>query len=233
VRNPAPLSVIIPALNAGEGLPATLAALAPGALGGLVREVIVVDGGSTDGTRAIAEAAGARIVETRPGRGRQLLEGAMAARGDFLLFLHADTALEAGWIAEAEDFIADGRERAAVFTLAFDARGLAPKIIAAGAMIRTRLFASPYGDQGLLMPRSLYEKAGGYRDLPLMEDVDLVDRLRQRAGGGAIKILKSRAVTSASRYQRDGYARRVFKNACCLLMHRLGVAPEKIAAFYR
>ncbi len=229
----APLSVVIPALNAEAGLPATLAALAPAALSGLIREVIVVDGGSTDATCAMAEAAGARVLAAPPGRGSQIKAGADAARGDWLLFLHADTALDAGWPDEAGAFMRAGKARAAVFTLAFNARGLGPAIVSAGAMLRTRLFASPYGDQGLLIARTLYDAAGGYRALPLMEDVDLIDRLRRKGGRRAIAVLKARAVTSASRYERDGYAKRVLKNACCLVMHRFGVAPEKIAAFYR
>lgn len=226
----APLSVIIPALNASAALPATLAALGPAAVEGLIREVIVVDGGSSDETRAIADGAGARVIGAAPGRGGQLAEGARAARGDWFLFLHADTVLEPGWAREAAAFMRAPGPCAAVFTLAFDAMGLAPKIVAAGAMIRTRVFRAPYGDQGLLLPRARYEAAGGYRPLPLMEDVEFVDRLKR---DGRLVVLKSRAITSAARYERDGYARRVARNFCCIVMHRLGVAPEKIAAFYR
>lgn len=231
----APLSVIIPALDAAGDLPATLAALAPAAVEGLIREVILVDGGSSDETRAIAEAAGAAVVMVAPGRGGQLAEGARRARGDWLLFLHADTVLEKGWAAEAAAFMrapapAAARVGAAVFTLAFNANGVAPKLVAAGAMIRTRFFGAPYGDQGLLLSRAHYEAAGGYRSLPLMEDVEFADRLRRE---GPMTILKSRAITSAARYERDGYGKRVLKNLCCILLYRFGVAPEKIAAFYR
>ncbi len=225
----APLSVIIPTLNAAGDLPRALAALAPAAIGGLIREVIVVDGGSADETREIAEAAGARVLASARGRGGQLGEGAGAARGDWFLFLHADTALASGWADEASAFIAGDRRRAGVFTLAFDARGVAPRLVAAGAMVRTRLFRAPYGDQGLLVSRDLYCAAGGFRAMPLMEDVEFVDRLRRH---GNICVLKSRATTSARRYERDGYLARVAKNFCCIVMHRLGVAPEKIAAFY-
>jgi rSAM/selenodomain-associated transferase 2 len=226
----APLSVIIPALNAESGLPATLAALAPAAVEGLIREVVVVDGGSSDGTRSIAESAGAKVVETAPGRGGQLALGANMARGEWLLFLHADTVLEAGWATEAAAFMSKPQLEAAVFTLAFDAKGLAPALVAAGAMLRTRLFGAPYGDQGLLLSRALYDAAGGYLALPLMEDVEFIDRLK---GNGGIAVLKSRATTSARRYEIDGYAKRVLKNFLCMIMYRAGVAPDKIAAFYR
>ncbi|HBS33254.1 MAG TPA: glycosyl transferase family 2 [Parvularcula sp.] len=226
----APLSVVIPTLEAASGLPATLAALAPAAISGLIREVIVVDGGSRDETRVIAEASGAAVISTAPGRGGQLRAGAAAARGGWLLFLHADTVLETGWQDEAAAFIKDDAGRAAVFTLAFDAKGLAPVLVAAGAMIRTGIFRSPYGDQGLMLPRRLYVEAGGFREIPLMEDVDFIDRLNRKGG---FKVLKAIATTSAQRYQRDGYARRVLLNSLCLAMFRLGVAPEKIRSLYR
>lgn len=226
----APLSVVIPTLDAGHCLAASLAALAPAAIGGLVREVIVADGGSADNTRELAEATGAHVLKTKPGRGSQLIEGARAARGDWLLFLHADTVLEEGWADEAAAFLRGGGARAAVFTLSFDTPGFAPRLVAAGAMLRTRMIGSPYGDQGLLLARAHYEDLGGYRDLPIMEDVDLIDRINKRGG---FSVLKSKAVTSARRYERDGYVSRVVRNACCIAMFRSGVAPEKIAAFYR
>jgi rSAM/selenodomain-associated transferase 2 len=230
MTGPAPISVVIPTLNAEESLPATLAALAPAAIVGLVREVVVADGGSTDKTGAIAEAAGATLIATAQGRGGQLAAGAGAARGGWLLFLHADTVLEEGWASEAAAFMRDNAGRAAVFSLAFDAKGFAPRLVAVGAMIRTRIFRAPYGDQGLLIPRALYDAVGGFRALPLMEDVDFIDRLN-RLGG--FRILKSKATTSARRYEKDGYFARVARNALCILMFRAGADPARIARFYR
>jgi rSAM/selenodomain-associated transferase 2 len=229
----APISVIIPTLNAAERLPSCLAALAPAAIAGLVREVVVSDGGSWDATRAIAEAAGARVVVGDAGRGAQLARGASASRGRWFLFLHADTVLEKTWRDEARALIDEGESRAGVFTLRFDRRGVAPFLVAAGAMLRTRTFAAPYGDQGLLVSRAVYDEVGGYRQMVLFEDVDLIDRLIRLKGRGALRVLKSRATTSAERYARDGYARRVVKNAYCFSLYRLGVAPEKIARIYK
>jgi rSAM/selenodomain-associated transferase 2 len=225
------ISVILPTLNAEARLPACLAALVPAAVEGLVKEVIVSDGGSRDATQAIAEGAGASFIVGEKGRGGQLARGAAAARGRFLLFLHADTVLDPTWAEDVKALDGD-EERAGVFTLAFDAKGLAPRVVAAGAMARTRILRAPYGDQGLFISRSLYDQLGGYRDAPLFEDVDLIDRLMRRGGRRALVVFPSRAATSAERYLKDGYAKRVFKNFACLALYRFGVAPARIAAFY-
>jgi rSAM/selenodomain-associated transferase 2 len=229
------ISVVIPTLNAEARLPSCLESLVAANMSGLVREVVIADGGSTDDTLKIADAAGAAIVEGSPGRGAQLKRGAEAAKkGRWLLFLHADTVLDATWAQEAEPIVQSAEsEGAYVFTLQFDARGFAPRLVAAGAMIRTRLFASPYGDQGLLVSRALYDAVGGFRDMPLFEDVDLFDRIVATRGRQALKTLKSRATTSAERYERDGYLGRIARNFACMAMYRAGVAPAKIAAVYR
>lgn len=226
------LSVVIPTLNEAGRLPACLSALIPAAIDGLVKEVIVSDGGSTDATAAIADDAGARFLAGPKGRGGQLARGAGAARGRWLLFLHADTVLEPGWESDARRLLID-EDKAGVFTLAFDGGRLAAKIVAAGAMLRTRIFASPYGDQGLLISRALYDRLGGFSDMPLFEDVDLVDRLVRHSGRRALRVFPSRAVTSPARYEKDGYMRRVAKNLACLAMYRAGVAPAKLAKLYQ
>lgn len=226
------ISVVIPTLNAAGELPETLAALVPAAVSGLVKEVIVSDGGSADATLEIAEAAGARAVCGEKGRGGQLARGAAIARGRWLLFLHADTRLESSWTDEVSEFISDERS-VGVFTLKFDAEDRMAKLVAAGAMLRTRLLKSPYGDQGLLISRALYREVGGYSDLPLFEDVDIIDRLVRKFGRRSVRVLKTRAVTSAARYQADGYGARIVRNLTCLLMYKAGVAPARIAAFYR
>lgn len=227
------ISVVIPALNAESRLAPCLDALVASALDGLVKEVIVVDGGSADKTCEIAGGFGATVLAAPPGRGGQLAKGAGAAKGPWLLFIHADTVLEEGWAGEAAAFIGRHPEEAAVFALRFDAKGLAPALVAAGAMARTRLLKAPYGDQGLLISKALYEAVGGYSGIPLMEDVEFIRRLIKREGRGALHVLKARAVTSAERYERDGYARRVVKNLAILTRYYLGASPEALAKDYR
>lgn len=227
------ISVVIPTLNAAERLPVCLDALVAPAVSGLVKEVIIADGGSTDDTLKIADGFGARVVNAPPGRGSQLAAGATAARGEWLLFLHGDTVLEEGWDVAARAMIDENKYAAGVFRLAFDAKGFAPTLVEAGAMLRTKLLKSPYGDQGLLISRSAYDEIGGYNDMPLFEDVDIIDRLVKRYKGNAFAVLDAKAVTSPARYEREGYGRRVFRNAILSARYRLGASPEKLAKEYR
>jgi rSAM/selenodomain-associated transferase 2 len=227
------ISVIIPTLDAERTLAHTLAALVPAVVEGLVREATIVDGGSTDGTRAIAEAAGTRLIEAPRGRGAQLEAGANAARSDWLLFLHADTVLDPGWAEEAQVFIErveSGRrgETAATFRFALDDDGVMPRLVERLVGLRCRLLGLPYGDQGLLISRRLYRRLGGFRPLPLMEDVDLVRRLARRE----LVMLKSRAVTSGERYRREGYLVRSLRNLGCILLYYLRVPPRVLARLY-
>ena len=227
------ISVVIPTLNAERKLTQTLAALVPAVVDGIVQEAIVVDGGSTDETRIIAEAAGTHLIEAPRGRGSQLDAGARAARGDWLLFLHADTVLDPGWAEEAQGFIKrvqTGRrdEAAAAFRFALDDDGTMPRFIERVVALRCRLFGLPYGDQGLLISRRLYRRLGGFRPLPLMEDVDLVRRLKRRE----LVMLQSRAVTSGERYRRDGYLARSLRNLGCMLLYYLHVPPRVLARLY-
>jgi rSAM/selenodomain-associated transferase 2 len=227
------ISVVIPTLNAEPKLAHTLAALVPAVVEGIVQEAIVVDGGSSDETRAIAEAAGTHLIEAPRGRGSQLDAGARAARGDWLLFLHADTVLDPGWAEEAQGFIKrvqTGRrdEAAAAFRFALDDDGAMPRFIERLVAWRCRVFGLPYGDQGLLISRRLYRRLGGFRPLPLMEDVDLVRRLKRRE----LVMLQSRAVTSGERYRREGYLARSLRNLGCTLLYYLRVPPRVLARIY-
>jgi hypothetical protein len=226
--HPGVISVVIPTLNAGARLEATLASLVPGVVDGLVREAIVADGGSSDQTLAIAEAAGAHVVRTEQGRGRQLRAGCAAARGEHLLVLHADTLLEPGWIDAVRRHLDRSPSMAGYFRLRFDERSTPARLWEVGVGLRCRLMALPYGDQGLLIPRALYDAVGGYPDWPLMEDVELVRRI----GSGRLRPLAADAVTSAEKYRRDGWLRRSLANGLTFARWRLGVAPERLARGY-
>jgi rSAM/selenodomain-associated transferase 2 len=222
----AELSVIIPTLEAGQALPDCLAALFEGVRAGLIREVIVSDGGSGDATREIAEAAGAVLVTGPPSRGGQLRRGAAAAGGAWFLFLHADTLLPEGWAVAVRARMETGG--AAAFRLRFDAGGMAARLAAGWANLRTVIFGLPYGDQALLVSRRDHDAAGGFRDIPLMEDVALA-----RALGGRIALLPLAVTTSAARYRREGWLRRGGRNLWLLALYLCGADPARLAARYR
>lgn len=224
----APLSVVIPTLNAARHLPACLAALAPGAADELIREVIIADGGSDDATSAIARDMGCALLDAPRGRATQMIAGAGAAKGEWLLFLHADTVLSHGWEEAVWRHIETRPAKAAVFTLAYDSDHRLARWLARRANRRTRWFALPYGDQGLLISRALYDEIGGFRPLPLMEDVDIVRRIGRRR----LHLLSTQAVTSAEKYERDGYRKRAYRNGWLLTRYLLGASPEKLARLY-
>lgn len=216
------LSIVIPTLNAAATLGACLEAVRGAG------RMIVVDGGSTDATCAIAENHGARLVRSARGRGLQLVAGAAAARGEWLLFLHADTLLAPGWVEAAKGHMARGPHRAACFRFRLDAGERRARLVEAGVAVRVRALGLPYGDQGLLISRHLYDEAGGYRPLALMEDVDLVRRI----GARRIERLGVDAVTSAERWRRDGWLRRSGRNLLCLGLYRFGMSPDRVARLY-
>ncbi len=223
---PAPISVIIPTLNAGASLGPVLAAVSAALTEGLITEVIFADGGSDDDTLLIAEEVGAEVVTSPPGRGVQMAAAAREARGAWLLFLHADSVLQDGWTRAVAGHLRDV-ERVGYFRLAFDDTSFAARWIAGWANFRARAFGLPYGDQGLLVSRKLYDAVGGFEEIPLMEDVAIARKLR-----GRLRMLPAGIVTSADKYRRDGWLRRSFKNAGVLLRYRLGVSPEELAKRY-
>ncbi len=223
----AALSIIVPTLNAASTLPACLEPLMEGVLTGLVRDLVVTDEDSGDETLTIADAAGATMVKGTASRGGQLRRGVEAAQGEWFLILHADTVLEPGWSAVAAEHI-QNRAGAGYFSLAFDQRGVMPGWTAGWANFRSRVFALPYGDQGLLVSRSDYERAGGYPDQPLMEDVHLV-----RALPCPLVALNAVAVTSAGGYRQSGWLRRGTRNLWTLARYFAGTDPARLADGYR
>lgn len=219
------ISIVIPTFNAAKGIAATLMCLQ-----GKPSEIIVADGGSTDETVPMARNMGATILHAERGRGNQLVAGAKAAHGDWLLFLHGDTCLESKWDESVDAFVCEPSNtwRAAVFNFAVDDEAPQARTLEARVRWRTRFFGLPYGDQGLLISRKFYDALGGYRPLPLMEDVDLVRRI----GRGRLSILPVRAITSAERWRQDGWRRRSLRNLTCLTLYMMGVSPRMIARLY-
>ena len=217
------LTVVIPVFNAASSLGPCLAGL-DGA-----DEILVVDGGSTDGSVEIADWSGARVVSAPRGRGVQLRTGGLAARGNWLLFLHADTQLGAGWRAAVAAHVAAAPHCAGYFDLRLDDPAWQARVIESGVSLRARWLALPYGDQGLLISRRLYDELGGFRPLPLMEDVDLVRRI----GSRRLRRLAVTALTSTERWRRDGWIRRSGRNLACLALYAGGMAPARLARFYR
>ena len=176
------ISVVIPTLNAQATLPRCFDSLITAVVRSVVREVIVADGGSADDTRAIADAAGARIKKGGKSRASQLNAGAEAARQDWLLFLHPETALEPGWDMEVEAFLARATLEtrcAAAFRFAADEFDRGTRWSETLAALRCWMFRLPYGNQGLLIPKRFYKQLGGYRDVR-REDMDLVRRIGPR-----------------------------------------------------
>lgn len=221
------ISVVIPTLNAERTLRPVMAAIAAGG----PFETIVVDGGSGDGTPDIAKHRGARVVTAKRGRGTQLAAGAAAAGGDWLLFVHADTRLSSGWMKAAAEFAADpaNERRAAVFRFQLDDPAPEARRVERIVARRVRLFALPYGDQGLLISRALYDEIGGFRPMPLMEDVDIVRRI----GRKRLSLLDATAHTSAARYRADGWRMRPIRNFFCLSLYFFGVSPDRIRKYYK
>lgn len=216
------ISVVIPTLNAERQLPRCFDSLILPAVRGVVREVIVADGGSSDATVTIADGAGAHIVQAGRRRAAQLAAGADAARSDWILFLHPETALEPGWEVEVESFLQQAspeRPRAAVFRFALDDFDASARRAEVRAGLRSSLLALPYGDQGLLIPRRLYSKLGGYHDLERLEDADIVRRISRRR----LVRLRARAVNTAR--TRQGW----FKPMALPLLHMLRI-PSRVLA---
>lgn len=221
------LSVVIPTLDAAAELPATLAALAGAPL---VGEIIVADGGSCDDSRAIAGAAGARTLVAPKGRGPQLQAGAAAASGEWLLFLHADCRLAAGWERAVAAFIAAPGAAGRAGYFAYGAEDASPAARRLERLVawRCRALALPYGDQGLLIARPLYDAVGGFAALPLMEDVELVRRL----GRSRLQPIAATIRASARRYRAGGWVRRPLRNLLCLSLYFAGLPPRHIARLY-
>jgi rSAM/selenodomain-associated transferase 2 len=224
------ISIIIPTLNEADEIAATIQAAFRNDTLGLVREIIICDGGSEDQTLAIAEQMGAiSVVSSRPGRAIQMNIGATNAMGDILLFVHADTRLPLGWSESIHDAVQKGFG-AGCFQLGFGHPSWILRIYA--WFTRFDMDFMRFGDQGLFVLRDHFKHLGGYReDHRVLEDNELTRRLR--ASGVAFKVMDKSAITSPRRYLEQGKIRLQLIFAAIYFMWRLGVSQDKLIAFYR
>lgn len=223
------LSIIIPTFNEAANLQETLeSTLVEQSLRDRV-EVIVSDGGSQDETVTIAQRHGARTIESRPGRARQMNAGASIATGEWLLFLHGDSQLPSGFFGEVSTAMQQG-STGGTFRFKLKDSTLLMRCVELGTNLRSRTWGRPYGDQGIFVRADLFFEIGGYRDWPLMEDYELVGRLRRR---GKFALLKSAVTTSARRWKSRGLLRTTLLNQAIVAAYHLGASPLTLARIYR
>jgi rSAM/selenodomain-associated transferase 2 len=219
------ISIIIPALNEADTLKTVLDSVA----GSAVEEVIVVDGGSEDGTAERARSYGARVVEAPRGRATQMNAGAQIAQGDILLFLHADTCLPTAFGEEIRRVLEQTGVVAGAFSLGIGADGPLLRWIEHLANWRSRALQLPYGDQGFFLKAELFRSLNGFPMMPLMEDLEMARRVRKQ---GRIAISPLAVKTSARRWESRGVLRTTLLNQLFLLSYFLGISPQRIARWY-
>lgn len=225
------ISVIIPTLNEEESLPRTLACLSASAM----TEVIIVDGGSTDGTISLAQefcarTANARVITAPRGRAYQMNEGAKASRGDILLFLHADTLLPAQAGRIVESALTKRNAVGGRFNVRFDSPSAWGRVISAFMNHRSRLTGIMTGDQALFVRRHVFELLGGFSEIPLMEDIEFSGRLQH---AGRTVALQDSVVTSFRRWGTEGPLRTILLMWTLRFLYWVGVSPHRLARVYQ
>ena len=221
------ISVIIPALNEETYIRPCIETIRQE---DAAFEIIVADGGSADRTIEIAESLkGVKVLRTARGRGLQMNAGALYATGETLLFLHADTILQKGWSRAIGQTLQDNSVVAGAFTFTIDSPEKKYRIVEQWVKLRCSLFKLPYGDQGIFVRRTVFKNVGGYKEIPLMEDVDLIERLKEQ---GEIVVLDTTAFTSARRWINKGLLCTAAMNQLAMLLYRLGISPHILAKIY-
>jgi len=223
--SPTDISVIIPVLNDEEALDLALSSTQD--CTGVER--IVVDGGSSDGTPSVAQSRGVKILHSPAGRARQMNTGAEVAEGEFLVFLHADTRLPEGFDHHVRRILTQAGVAAGAFQLQIDAPSVRLRLIEKAANWRSQYLHMPYGDQAIFLRADLFREMGGFPDLPIMEDLELIRRLR---GRGRIVIAPAAALTSARRWKKLGVLRTTLINQLMILGFYLGIEPSRLARWY-
>lgn len=219
------VSVIIPTLNEEQNIEPLLTQL----MGRPGVEIIVSDGGSTDKTLHICGAYPVKIVSGPPGRGRQLNAGFAAATGDILFFLHADTRIEPRVIDDIRNAVEAGAKWGCC-TVCFDEDTLFFRLVAAASRLRAAFFSSCYGDQGIFCERGLFITVGGFRDIPIMEDVCLSRCLRRHCPA---RIISGRVITGSRRFRQGGLFKTIFRMQALKILFALGVSAERLASRYK
>ena len=221
----APISIVIPTLNSQNTVRKTLASLFEGIEAGIVRELIVVDGGSTDETREIVEECGGKFISSAASRGYQLKKGVNLAKGDFIFALHSDSVLEPGWSEIVKKYF--NKDAGYYCKLSFDIIHPLASMTSTWANARSLIFNLPYGDQGLLIPRKLLMENGSYSPIPIMEDVELALRFK-----GKLFCMPVVITTSSGKYRKNGWLRQGSKNIVRLLRFLLGADPNNLSDDY-
>lgn len=213
------LSIIIPTLKIDDRLERLVMSIPQE----LRERVIIVNGGPE--TYSFKEL---NLINSNPGRGLQLATGANFASGEWLFFLHGDSQLPKSWLKVLAKHVDHDPDKAFTFRLRFDDQGFFPRLLEYWVRFRCFAFALPYGDQGLFISKDLYDDIGGYKDMPLMEDVDIIKRI----GRARLIVGSDEVITSAEKYNKFGYLFRMIWNGFCLLLYKLGVDPATIKKIY-
>ncbi len=222
----AKISIIIPTVNEAENIKATLATTQAST----EVETIVVDGGSKDNTVEIAKSLGAKVITSAVGRACQMNAGAKDSNGDILLFLHADTRLPFGFDCMVRTTLAQPGIVAGAFALRIDAPLASLRLVEWGANMRSRFLQMPYGDQAIFLTKQTFHHIGGFGELPIMEDFELMRRLRNL---GKIAIIPTPVVTSARRWLKKGVWQTTVLNQLIIIAYFLGVSPKQLYSWYR